>query len=102
MKCSLIRDLMPIYDNGSCSKETESIIQEHFKSCESCRAIFEAMHEGVGLRDSINLQKDFPGNSSNKEAEFWSKYYGGLIVRGLAIFIIVYITAVVLRLWFRA
>jgi predicted anti-sigma-YlaC factor YlaD len=101
MKCSLIRDLMPIYDNHSCSKETESIIHGHLKNCQSCRTIFEAMHEGVGLKNSINLQKEFPDNNS-KEAEFWGKYYGSLIARGLGVFIIVYITAIILRLWLKA
>lgn len=102
MKCSLIRDLMPIYDNGSCSEETGSIIREHFNNCESCKAIFEDMREGVGLKDSINLQKDFPHRNNSKETEFWSKYYGGLIARGLGIFIIVYIMSIILRLWLRA
>lgn len=101
MKCSLIRDLMPIYDSGKCSKVTKEVIHDHFKTCESCRSIYEEMHEGIGLRESIEMQQEPFEDKNMKDTEFWSKYYGKLITKGLAVFIIIYISAIILKLILR-
>lgn len=39
--CSVIRDLLVLYDDDVCSEETKQIIEEHIKECEECRAIYE-------------------------------------------------------------
>jgi predicted anti-sigma-YlaC factor YlaD len=100
MKCSVIRDLMPIYDEGKCSKESERIVSEHLKHCESCRSLYEDMHRELGLESSIEMQQAVD-SYDNKDTDFWSKYYGRLILKGVGIFIIVYIVAIVLRLYFK-
>jgi predicted anti-sigma-YlaC factor YlaD len=97
MKCSLIRDLMPVYDSCKCSKETEIMIQEHFKTCESCKSIFEDMHEGIGLKDSIKVRQEL--TEDNSDSEFWSKYYGTLIIKCLGVFVVIYIAAIIVRLY---
>ncbi|MGN0576882.1 MAG: zf-HC2 domain-containing protein [Ruminococcus sp.] len=41
MKCEIIRDLIPLYSERLCSEESEKEIQEHIKSCNSCRILYE-------------------------------------------------------------
>lgn len=36
-KCEIIEDLLPLYFDGLCSRETERAVEEHFKCCESCK-----------------------------------------------------------------
>ena len=36
-KCSMIRDLLPLYDEQAVSPETAEIIREHLETCEECR-----------------------------------------------------------------
>jgi predicted anti-sigma-YlaC factor YlaD len=102
MKCSLIRDLMPIYDEGKCSKESEKIILEHLKKCESCRTLFEDMHKELGLKSSIEVQQEVVKDkgSESEDTEFWSRYYGRMIIKGVGMFIFVYIVAIILRKYF--
>ena len=37
IKCSIIRDLLPLYDEQAVSPETAEIIRTHLESCEDCR-----------------------------------------------------------------
>lgn len=39
MKCNIARDLIPLYDEGLCERETALELEEHFAECESCRAL---------------------------------------------------------------
>jgi len=85
MKCFLIRELLPLYEVNECSKETKKIVLEHLETCEDCRGLYEVMHEEVGLKNTMNVEKN-----SDQEQEFWRKYYGTLLVKGLIIFLLVY------------
>lgn len=39
MKCSIARDLIPLYDEGLCGRETVLELEKHFAECEKCRAL---------------------------------------------------------------
>jgi predicted anti-sigma-YlaC factor YlaD len=86
MTCNIIRDLLPLYDTNKCRKETKEIVTEHLKTCESCRELYEVMHEEVGLKKSIEIQ-----SKPAEDNEFWCKYYGELLKKYLIIFFVVYI-----------
>jgi len=36
MDCNVIKDLLPLYIDGCCSKESSAIIEEHLKTCPEC------------------------------------------------------------------
>jgi len=58
-------------------------------ACESCRGMYKGMHEEVGLKKSVEVQK-----KTGTDNEFWSKYYGKLLKKGLIIFLVVYIVLI--------
>ena len=35
--CNIIDDLLPLYIDGGCAKESIELIEEHLKECSSCR-----------------------------------------------------------------
>lgn len=39
--CSIIRDLLVLYEDDVCSVESRKMIEEHIKDCEECRSIYE-------------------------------------------------------------
>jgi predicted anti-sigma-YlaC factor YlaD len=85
MKCSIVRDLLPLYALNKCRRETRETVEEHLRYCEGCRELQEAMHVEVGLKDSIEVER-----KPAVDEKFWSRYYGGLLVKGLIVFLIVY------------
>lgn len=96
MKCSVIRDLLPLYEEKICSIETVKLVEEHLESCHDCKMLYNDMHNDIGLKEVSKSSETINNQCENShkldmEHEFWMKYYGNLILRGLFIFLIVYI-----------
>lgn len=64
MKCYVVKDLMPEYEEGLCSQETKKEIQEHLAECEACRNLYEALRESRGQEEEagteVNLEEIRP------------------------------------------
>lgn len=41
ISCSVIIDMLQLYEEGLCSKESRTLISEHLEECESCRKLSE-------------------------------------------------------------
>lgn len=41
--CSLIQDLLPLYDNHTINQQTQDRIEEHLKRCDDCRVYLDHM-----------------------------------------------------------
>lgn len=49
--CNVIADLIPLYIDNTCSKESSELIEEHIKTCEGCKKLLEDMRaEGIELK----------------------------------------------------
>ena len=47
MNCEIIKDLIPLYIDGCCSKESERAVEEHLSDCSECKKLFEEMKEST-------------------------------------------------------
>ena len=43
--CNLIQDLLPLYHDGVCSKESAEIIENHLSECTVCKECLAALGE---------------------------------------------------------
>lgn len=43
ISCEIIKDLLPLYHDGVCSKDSKDMVEEHLQQCESCRSELQAM-----------------------------------------------------------
>ena len=43
MKCNVIKDLIPLYIDDCCSKESAALVKEHLESCAECKELYEDM-----------------------------------------------------------
>lgn len=43
MKCEVIRDLIPLFDEKLCSPESADLVAEHIKTCADCKALLEKL-----------------------------------------------------------
>lgn len=58
--CNIIRDLLPLYCDDVCSKESAEAVRDHIASCEECKSIFTKMQQGVSLEtcmDNLEYEK---------------------------------------------
>ncbi|MDE6004429.1 MAG: zf-HC2 domain-containing protein [Oscillospiraceae bacterium] len=41
LDCKIIEDLLPLYSENLCSQESKNLIQEHVKTCETCKQLLK-------------------------------------------------------------
>lgn len=58
-ECDLVADLLPIYIDGKASEASKKFIEEHIKTCEECREIYEAMTADMQLPNPVKRKRRF-------------------------------------------
>ncbi len=62
-RCEVIQDLLPLYIDEACSKESEKLVKEHLRECLYCRNLYDNMTATVPVREielkEIKVQKAF-------------------------------------------
>jgi Predicted integral membrane protein len=53
ISCEIIKDLIPLYCDGVCSKESKAVVEEHLADCENCKAELLAMGEELPVNNSV-------------------------------------------------
>ena len=49
ISCGVIRDLLPLYEDGAVSTESQELVREHLKDCPGCREELRRMRTPVSL-----------------------------------------------------
>lgn len=102
MKCEIINDLLPLYVDNVCSKETAFAVSEHLKNCEKCSKTFNEMSGNFPEKDFklidinnnlkekdllLNAKKDLRFDFMKK---FLKKFYIGVIIFNILALILEY------------
>ena len=51
--CGIVKDLLPLYAEDLASEESSAFVKEHLDTCESCRAVFDALKAPVEPAESV-------------------------------------------------
>lgn len=54
MDCNVVRDLIPLYIDDCCSRESANIVKEHMEGCPQCKALYENMNAPSGINVAIS------------------------------------------------
>lgn len=61
MDCNIIKDLLPLYIDNCCSKESIRLVEKHLESCQECRKTYDCMHEScisqTAEQPKVNLHR---------------------------------------------
>ena len=47
LSCEIVQDLLPLYEDGVCSKDSRAAVEAHLKTCESCRRTMDIQNMNV-------------------------------------------------------
>jgi|GEM_PF-728435 len=78
ISCEIIKDLLPLYQDGVCSDESKKVIEEHIKICENCKAEIESMN---GALPSLDIEKNL--NEADAVKKISKKWRRGMLKSGL-------------------
>lgn len=56
--CEIIRDLLPLYIDDVCNKETKLAVENHLAECQKCREYYESMKATVNISKNTNSNSD--------------------------------------------
>lgn len=59
MNCDVVKDLIPLYIDGCCSDESKIIVEEHIKSCNTCKKLLEDMNAPSNVITTLEAPKYF-------------------------------------------
>lgn len=92
-KCNVIKDLLPLYIEKITSQDSNEIIEEHLKECESCKKYF------VELKDESFLEdlKEVDDNKENPKKTM--KNIKRKIIRSKLLFVLIAIIIVIITLF---
>lgn len=61
IECGVIRDLLPLYEDGVASEETAQLVREHLKDCPACQEELRKMRVPISM-------------PAEKDGELWERY----------------------------
>lgn len=64
INCNVIQDLLPLYIDNFCSKESSSLVEEHLRECETCSRIYNEQKSEIKvneevIKDNLKAKKPF-------------------------------------------
>ena len=59
-KCEIVRDLLPLFADNSCSRSASDCIEVHLITCKACRDYLNSIKNS---RKAENTQQDIPDSS---------------------------------------
>ena len=74
--CSVVKDLIPLYEEGLVSEETKEFIDEHCQSCENCKNLLENLAKSYSEQETNDNKKEkIWGEIASKERKRKKKRY---------------------------
>ena len=73
INCDIIRDILPLYLDDVVSNATREMVEEHLKSCDSCREEAAALQKVVVLPVRQNLRITEAKIIKNLKERFWKR-----------------------------
>ncbi len=65
-ECELIRDLLPLYQDGICSPSSKTAVEEHLGECDGCSSYLESLRSGEEIEQVIAAEKNEALDSQKK------------------------------------
>ena len=87
--CAVIKDLLPLYYDDVCSKESKVLVEEHIEGCEDCKAELLTMGKGIPINNAMqNLNE---AETLKKLSNKWRKGKIKSFLKGTLITVVVII-----------
>ena len=94
-ECELIADLLPLYMDQKCGDETKKFVEEHIKTCDECREMYDAMAREIPTVEASQKKKKLRLSPVSKIALVVLAYWAFVVV-ALIIYAYIMINGVML------
>ena len=99
LTCEVVQDLLPSYVDGLTSDVSNQAVEQHLKTCESCRKLYSEMREPMNGEDVSDINEGQKADSKNlSEIDYLKKIRSKNRMRILAA-VLIFAIAVGVGLW---
>lgn len=91
ISCEIIKDLVPLYQDGVCSNDSKTMVEEHLAYCDSCKAELQAMDDALFINNAEQNLKE--AEAVKKLSRMWKKGMIKSLLKG--ILITIFVTAII-------
>ena len=83
ISCEIIKDLLPLYADNICSDESKAAIDEHIRTCNSCKTELQSMNISLPINDTEQNLKE--AEAVKNLSERWKKGMKKSLLKGALI-----------------
>ena len=94
ISCNIIKDLLPLYHDEVCSKDSRLLIEDHIKGCDDCNSELLSMNTELSF-DNIKQNLN-DAQEVNNISKHWKKSLRKSLMEGFVIALTICIIAVIL------
>lgn len=94
VSCDVIKDLIPLYYDDICSKETRLLVDNHIKECQYCSEELKQLNSNIDFKIEMNQEEDKAVIKSL--SNIWKRENRKSLFKGAMYTIIVIVTVVLL------
>lgn len=87
VSCNTIRDLLPLYHDDVCSKDTKTLIEEHLKTCKECQVYLEDINSEV-------FKSSFDSNKEQEKVKLLKVFKRKLLKKNIMVSVISILAAI--------
>lgn len=80
LNCDVIRDLLPLYHDGICSEESQTLVEEHLAECAACKNVLHTLQEEIVLSEELNAAKPLEAIRDMWKKSKWKAWTKGFAV----------------------
>lgn len=83
ISCEIIKDLLPLYGDEVCSKESAAIVEEHLAECHHCQIELDSIKANINLPEEVVEQNYSDSHALKGIAITWKRAKLKAFVKGL-------------------
>ena len=68
--CEMIRDLLPLYQDGVCSESSRAAVDEHLKECSDCAGYLGSLRDSGMIEETMNAERE---DALTSQARFFKR-----------------------------
>jgi len=71
--CGVVQDILPLYVDGACSKQSYQLVEAHIRECDVCRSILVEMKKDIELPPVSEVEQQQELKAIQSLARAWNK-----------------------------
>jgi Putative zinc-finger len=85
ISCEIVKDMLPLYYDNVCSRDSKKMVEEHLNECDECKSELVRIEEDIKVpKEEIEKNKS-EGNVIKNIASFWKRSRAKSFVKGIVI-----------------